>query len=128
MAGVRRAAAADCRCRERQTSGHAQTDGSTAGGELAHGFQLLRRGGEGGLDRGDFTEPALSPGLLKAIDEVGADLLERRPLNWFNAEERASDTGFSCCLMPIGRAGASARSCSPGRQMALPGLCLRQPR
>ena len=97
MAGVRRAAAAGCRCRERRTPGHAQADGSTAGGELAHGFQFLRRGGQGGLDCGDFAEPALFPGLLEAIEEVGVDFLEPWPLSWVNAKEGASEKqAFSC--------------------------------
>ena len=91
MAGVRRATAVGCRRRERRAPGHAQADGSTAGGELAHGFQFLRRGGQGGLDCGDFAEPALLPGLLEAIEEVGVDLLEPWPLSWVNAKEGASD-------------------------------------
>ena len=91
MAGVRRAAAAGCRRRECRAPGHAQADGSTAGGELAHGFQFLRRGGQGGLDRGDFAEPALLPGLLEAIEEIGVDLLEPWSLSWVNAEEGAPD-------------------------------------
>jgi hypothetical protein len=93
MAGFRRAAAAGCRRRERRAPGHAQADRSPAGGELAHGFQFLRRGGQGGLDRGDFAEPALLPGLLEAIEEGGVDLLEPWPLSWVNAKEGASGTG-----------------------------------
>src|SRR5258708_16765003 len=91
--GRQAAAAAGCLCRERRTPGHAWAEGSAAGGELAHGFQFLRGGGQGGLDRGDFAEPALLPGLLKAIEEVGVDLLEPWALSWVNAKEGASDTG-----------------------------------
>ncbi len=43
---------------------------------VAHGLQLLGGGGQGGLDGGDLAEPALVPGLLEAVDEVGVDLLE----------------------------------------------------
>ena len=50
-------------------------------------------GGQGGLDRGDFAEPALVPGLLEAVEEVGVDLLQPWHLSWVNPEEGASDTG-----------------------------------
>jgi len=46
----------------------------------------LAGGGQGGLDRGDFTEPALLPGLLEAIQEIGVDLLQPWPLSWINAK------------------------------------------
>ncbi|WP_405192944.1 hypothetical protein [Streptomyces anulatus] len=49
---------------------------------LAHGLQLLRGGGHGGLDGGDLAKPALVPGLLGAVDEVGVDLLEAWHLGW----------------------------------------------
>ena len=82
--GRQRAAPAGCLCRERRMPGHAQADGSTAGGELAHGFQFLRGGGQGGLDRGDLAEPALVPGLLEPVGEVRADLLQARHLGRVN--------------------------------------------
>ncbi|MFG2631787.1 hypothetical protein [Streptomyces sp. NPDC048473] len=47
---------------------------------VAHGLQLLRGGGHSGLDCGDLAEPALVPGLLESVDEVGADLLKARHL------------------------------------------------
>ncbi len=65
--------------------GHAEADGVAAGG-LRHGLELLSGGGQGGLDRGDFTEPALFPGLLKAFEEIGVDLLQPWPLNWVNSK------------------------------------------
>ena len=71
--------------------GHAQADGSAAGGELAHGFQLLRGGSQGGLDRGDLAEPALVPGLLEPVGEVRADLLQAPHLGRVNPEEGTSD-------------------------------------
>lgn len=55
--------------------GHAEVDGERLGRTVAHGLQL-QGGGQGGLDGGDFAEPALVPGLLEAVDEVGVDLLE----------------------------------------------------
>ena len=79
--------------------GHAQADGSTAGGELAHGFQFLRGGGQGGLDRGDLAEPALVPGLLEPVGEVRADRLQARHLGRVNPEEGTSDTGLRCPLL-----------------------------
>src|SRR5712691_59949 len=91
--GRQAAAAAGCLCPWRRTPGHAQADGSTAGGELAHGFQLLRGGGQSGLDRGDLAEPALVPGLLEPVGEVSADLLQARHLGRVNPEEGTSDTG-----------------------------------
>src|SRR5216683_7529886 len=89
LAGVRRAAAAGRLCRQ---PGHAQADGSTAGRELAHSLQFLRRGGQGGLDRGDLAEPALVPGLLEPAGEVRADLLQARHLGRVDPEEGTSDT------------------------------------
>ena len=66
--------------------GHAEADGVVAGDGLTHGLELLSGGGQGGLDRGDFTEPALFPGLLKAFEEIGVDLLQPWPLNWINSK------------------------------------------
>jgi len=60
--------------------GHADMNGGGLRCAVAHGFQLLR-GDYGGLDRGDFAEPALVLGLLEAVDEVGVDLLKARRLN-----------------------------------------------
>lgn len=37
---------------------HAEVDDGAAIGESAHGLQFLCGGGQGGLDRGDLTEPA----------------------------------------------------------------------
>ena len=71
--------------------GHAEVEGGAADGESAHGLQLLRGGGHGGLDRGDLTEPALIFGFLEPVAEVGMDLFQPRNLSWVNAEERASD-------------------------------------
>jgi hypothetical protein len=73
--------------------GHAEVRGGAAGGEFTHGLQFLRGGGQGGLDRGDLAEPALVPGLLKAIEEIGVDLLQARHLGRVNPKEGASDTG-----------------------------------
>src|SRR6266496_4927565 len=89
--GRQPATAAGCLCRERRMPGHAQADGSTAGGELAHGFQFLRGGGQGGLDRGDLAEPVLVPGLLEPVGEVRADRLQARHLGRVNPEEGTSD-------------------------------------
>jgi len=50
--------------------GHAQV-GRVPGGQRAHGRQLLRGGGQGGLDRGDLPGPALLVGLLESVGEVG---------------------------------------------------------
>ena len=66
--------------------GHAEADGVAGDGGLTHGLELLAGGGQGGLDRGDFTEPALLPGLLKAINEIGVDLLQSWSLSWVNAK------------------------------------------
>jgi len=77
--------------------GHAEVDGgATADGEFTHGLQLLRGGGQGGLDRGDFAGPALVFGLLEPVAEVGVDLFQPWYLSWVNAEERAPDAPFSC--------------------------------
>jgi hypothetical protein len=62
---------------------------------LAHGGQLLRGSGQGGLDRGDFTEPALILGFLETVGQVGVDLFQPWHLGRVDAKERASDTGFS---------------------------------
>ena len=66
--------------------GHAEADGVAAGGGLTHGLELLSGGGQGGLDRGDFTEPALFPGLLKAFEEISVDLLQASPLGRVNSK------------------------------------------
>ncbi|WP_406447150.1 hypothetical protein OG782_00265 [Streptomyces sp. NBC_00876] len=50
------------------------------GRDVAHGGELLLGGGEAGLDRGDLAEPALFLGLLEAVDQVRADLLQAGPL------------------------------------------------
>jgi hypothetical protein len=52
----------------------------------SHGDELLLGGGQGGLDRGDLAEPALLLGLIKAVGEVGVDLLQSRYLGWVNLE------------------------------------------
>ncbi|MFE4875158.1 integrase core domain-containing protein [Streptomyces sp. NPDC056682] len=48
--------------------GHAEVNGGRLGCTVAHGFQLLRGGGRGGLDHGDLAEPTLVLGLLEAVD------------------------------------------------------------
>lgn len=58
--------------------GHAQVRGEALSGRRAHGFKLLRGGGDGGFDRGDLAEPAQFLGLAKAIEEVGVDPLQPR--------------------------------------------------
>jgi hypothetical protein len=75
---------------------HAEVNAGVPGGEAAHGFKFLRGGGHGGLDRGDLAEPALFLCLLGPVVQVGADLFQSRYLGWVDAEEGASDTGFSC--------------------------------
>ncbi|MFJ8313302.1 MULTISPECIES: hypothetical protein [unclassified Streptomyces] len=40
----------------------------------------------GGLDGGDLAEPALVPGLLEAVDEVGMDLLEAWHPGWVDEQ------------------------------------------
>ena len=55
--------------------GHAEVHGGAAGGEFADGPQLLRGSGQGGLDRGDLTEPALLFGFLEPVAQVGVDFL-----------------------------------------------------
>jgi hypothetical protein len=54
--------------RRRTDVGHAGEDGRVAGS--THGFELLGRGGHGGLDRGDLAQPTLLLGLRKPVDEV----------------------------------------------------------
>ncbi|MEU0481357.1 hypothetical protein ABZ260_19490 [Streptosporangium sp. NPDC006013] len=54
--------------------------------EVAHGLQLLRCCGWGGLDRGDFTEPALVLGFLEPVVEVGVDFFEPWLLSWVGAK------------------------------------------
>ena len=66
-------------------------NGGVAGGEAAHGRQFLRGGGQGGLDRGDLAEPALVPGLLEPVAQVGVDLFQPWYLSWVNPKERAPD-------------------------------------
>jgi hypothetical protein len=61
---------------------------------VAHGFEFLCGGGQGGLDRGDLAEPALFSGLPEPVAEVGADLFQPRYLGRVDAEEGASDTGI----------------------------------
>jgi hypothetical protein len=61
------------------------------GGEVAHGCKFLCGGGQGGLDRGDFAEPALFPGLLEPGAQVGVDLFQPWHLSWVNPKERAPD-------------------------------------
>jgi len=55
-----------------------------AGRHLVHGSQLLRGGGQGGLDRGDLPEPALVLGFLETVGQVGVDLLQPWHLGWVN--------------------------------------------
>ena len=97
MAGVRRAPPAGCLCSLTPGAGHAQADGSSAGRELAHGFQFLHGGGQGGLDRGDLAEPALFPGLLEPGAQVGVDLFQPWYLSWVNPKERAPDASVFVC-------------------------------
>ncbi|MGA4992049.1 hypothetical protein [Nonomuraea bangladeshensis] len=73
--------------------GHAEADGRRASGCLSHDLELLVGSDEGGLDGGNFTEPALFLGLGETVDEVGVDLFESRLLSWVNAKEGASDAG-----------------------------------
>src|SRR5437879_357720 len=51
-------------------------------------------GGQGGLDRGDLTEPALFPCLLEPVGEVCADLLQTWHLSCVDPEKGTSDTGI----------------------------------
>lgn len=72
--------------------GHAQVDGGTASSQVAHGRELLLRGCQGGLDRGDLTEPSLFLGLSEPVEEIGADPFQPWHLVGANPEERAPDT------------------------------------
>src|SRR5258707_12659427 len=87
--------------------GHPEDGGGAARGELPHGFEFLRGGGQGGLDRGDLTEPALLPGLLEPVAQAGVDLLQPWGLSRVDPEQGASDTGHF-------RARTGSRS--PGRR------------
>jgi hypothetical protein len=73
--------------------GHPQMGTDLCGSQRPHCDEFLVGGGEGGLDRGDLTEPALVLGFLESVDEVGADLVQSPHLGWVNREQRASDTG-----------------------------------
>jgi hypothetical protein len=66
------------------------------GGQRRHRLELLRCGAEGGPDCGDFTEPALLPGPLEPVQEIGVDPLQSRQLVRTNLEWCASDAGVSC--------------------------------
>jgi hypothetical protein len=57
------------------------------GGEFEHGLQFLCGGGQGGLDRGDLVEPALFPGFLKPVAQVGTDLFQSPFLGRVDPEE-----------------------------------------
>ena len=57
-------------------------------------LQVSGGGGQGCLDRGDLTEPALFLCLLESVGEVCADLLQPWHLSWVNPEEGTSDTHF----------------------------------
>ncbi len=67
-------------------AGHPQLGLGVLGGLPPHGEELLVGRGEGRLDRGDLTEPALVLGLLEPVDEVGVDFLQARYLGWVNPE------------------------------------------
>jgi hypothetical protein len=66
--------------------GHAEVSDGGPGGDVAHGFQFLPGGGQGGLDRGDLAEPsclrcpmlATNPKMLPRLDEIEEDLMARR--------------------------------------------------
>jgi hypothetical protein len=48
-------------------AGHAEADGRGVGSGLPHGVEFLAGGGEGGVDRGDLTEPAPLFGLQESV-------------------------------------------------------------
>lgn len=75
---------------------HAKVGDGVLSGEFAHRGELLRGGGNAGLDRGDVTQPALLLRLVESVDEVGVDLLQSWLLSWVNPKQRASDTRISC--------------------------------
>jgi hypothetical protein len=66
-----------------------------SGGEAAHGFKFLCGCGHGGLDRGNLTEPALFPGFLEPVAEVGVDFFQSWHLSWVNSKEGASDASLT---------------------------------
>lgn len=69
-------------------------DRHLGGRHRAHGFEFSDSGGHGGLDRGNFAQPALLFRLLKAVNEVGMDLLHPRYLSWIDPEQWAPDAGI----------------------------------
>jgi hypothetical protein len=74
---------------------HAEVNDGAPGSEVAHGCKFLP-GAQGGLDRGDLTEPALVFGLLEPVAEVCVNLFQPWYLSWVNPKERAPDAPFSC--------------------------------
>jgi hypothetical protein len=47
---------------------HAEVGDGVLGRDLAHGLEFPVGGGDAGLDRGDFAEPAVFLGLLEAVE------------------------------------------------------------
>jgi hypothetical protein len=70
-------------------------DGGVPGGHVAHRGEFLLGGGEARLDRRDLAEPALFLGLLEAVDQVGADLLQPGHLLGVGPQDGAADACFS---------------------------------
>jgi hypothetical protein len=89
---------------------HAEVGGGVVSGEIAHRGELLCGGGNAGLDRGDFTQPALLLRLVESVDEVGVDLLQSWLLSWVNSKQRASDTR----IFVRTRGSVVAAACSEG--------------
>src|SRR5258706_1246292 len=75
---------------------HAKLNDGAPSRQVAHGFKFLCRGGQGGLDRGDLTQPALLPCLGEPVTQVGVDLFQPWYLSWVNPKKRAPDAPFSC--------------------------------
>jgi hypothetical protein len=61
---------------------HAEIGDSVLDRRQAHRIQLLLRRSQGGLDRGDFAEPALFLGLIEPVDQIGVELLQSWQLAW----------------------------------------------
>ncbi|MFY4716955.1 hypothetical protein [Streptomyces sp. LaBMicrA B280] len=68
-------------------------NGGVPGHEIAHGGELLFRGGEAGLDRGDLAKPSLLLGLLEPVVQVRVDLLQAGHLLEIGPQDGAADAG-----------------------------------
>jgi hypothetical protein len=77
----------------------------------AHGLEFLGRGGHGGLDRCDFSQPALLFGLLQAVDEVGVDLPQSRRLGRVNPKEWTPDAPLTELTAVFEQVGALHWGC-----------------